>query len=97
MNLTQDEITAIAVLHKKLDAFLRRPTFYVDAKDVARVIEGLEYACQVCWGFPLDKDFHRYWFTVEGCTCPKLDNKDYITTNYRIYATDCPYHGNHYD
>lgn len=94
MNLTQDEITAIEVLHKKLDAFLKRPTFYVEAKDVAGVIESLETSLQLCWGFPLDKDFHRYWNKVVGCKCKAwIDNAEYLGTPFRMINPTCPFHG----
>lgn len=99
MNLTQNEITAIEVLHKKLDAFLKRPLFYVEAKDVVDMVEAYELVLQACWGFPLDKGYHRYWFMVEGCTCPRDDNKMLVATGapYRCYNNNCPYHGKHYD
>jgi hypothetical protein len=95
--LIPDTITAIEVLQTQLKAFLARPTMYVEGKDVARIVEGMEYTLQFLWGFPVDRNFHRYWYDVKGCVCPKLDNKDRFGTPYRVINPQCPFHGEQHD
>jgi len=56
-------------------------------------IENLEFKLQRAWGFPQDRNFHR-WFEVPRCTCAKMDNQDRSGTEYRVYNLDCPVHGN---
>lgn len=92
--LTEDTITAINVLHKRLDAILARPTMFADEKDVARIVESFEFVLQSLWGFPLDRNYHRYWNKVKGCTCnADLDNRDRIGTPYRVINPECIFHG----
>jgi hypothetical protein len=91
--LTEDTITAINILHKRLDAILARPTMFSDEKDVARIVESYEFVLQSLWGFSLDKNYHRYWFKVANCLCPELDNRDRIGTPYRVINPECIFHG----
>ena len=51
-------------------------------------IEDLEFRMQRLWGFPQDRNRHRYWYE-----CPKLDNYDNLGTEYRLWSFDCPIHG----
>lgn len=60
---------------------------------VVNAIETLEFELQDLWGFDRDRKFHSYWYKVEGCLCPKMDNKDLIGTDKRIQHFECPYHG----
>jgi hypothetical protein len=60
-------------------------------KELAQKIEEVEFRLQKEWKFPLSKNYHR-WFDVPKCTCPKLDNADYIGTDYRIITPGCPVH-----
>lgn len=54
--------------------------------------EDNEYILQGIWGFPLDPNYHMFW-EMEGCTCPRMDNRDSWGTNYHYYNYDCPIHG----
>lgn len=95
--LTPGTITAIEVLQTQLKAFLARPTMYAEEKDVAQIVESFEYVTQFLWGFPLDRDFHRYWNRVKGCECPHLDNQERCGTHYRVINPICPFHGERND
>lgn len=93
--LTEDTITAIEEIYKKLNQYLTRPNIHFDSKEKAvTVIEGMEYTLQSLWGFPLDSDYHRYWKEIDGCLCPKMDNEDPIYFGQRVINSQCPYHGN---
>jgi hypothetical protein len=51
----------------------------------------INYYLQKCWGFPQDRNYHRFW-EVPKCLCAKLDNSDAYP--YRQYISgDCPVHG----
>lgn len=56
-------------------------------------LEKLEYKMQSLFGFPLNRNYHRHWLSVPGCSCPELDNKDYYGTEYRLFDSDCKIHG----
>lgn len=56
-----------------------------------RVTE-LEFELQRLWGFPQDKEFHRYWLNIGSCSCPKMDNMDRLGYG-RIINLGCPVHG----
>ena len=51
-----------------------------------------EFELQEVWGFPRSADYHRD-FDLPHCTCPKLDNEDYLGTGYRVVTAGCIYHG----
>jgi hypothetical protein len=61
-------------------------------KRLAKDFRNLEFEQQALWGFDRNEDFHR-WFNVPKCSCPKLDNMDFIGTEYNIYVDNCPIHG----
>lgn len=50
-----------------------------------------EHRLQNLWGFTADWKYHKFW-TVPGCTCPKLDNQDNYPTGPYFYNDGCPYH-----
>lgn len=60
-------------------------------KDLAKKVEDIEFELQVLWGFPKNKDFHE-WFFVPKCSCPKMDNKEMIGSNFRIINPSCIIH-----
>jgi hypothetical protein len=73
-----------------LSSVLADPELYTDP--VAEV-EKREYNLQRLWGFPQDRNYHRYWKHIKGCTCPKRDNEDPMYFGRRITVSDCPWHG----
>jgi len=54
-------------------------------------VTNIEFGLQDVWGFPRDENYHQ-WFRLPGCSCPKLDNADFVGTALRIYSHDCPLH-----
>lgn len=88
----EDDQAAIRVLAKRLDMFLKRPLMYTSEENVAAIVEGFEYVLQSVLKLPMDRNYHKYWYAVNGCKCPKLDNQDRWGTPYRVISSDCPYH-----
>jgi len=85
--------TAIEIVGQRLFNILARPEMYADKDQISDIIQGFEYVLQHLWGFDMHWKMHRYWMEVKGCTCPKMDNIDYVGTTYRIFSENCPYHG----
>lgn len=56
-------------------------------------LEFAEYELQKAWNFPQDKNYHSYQWSLQGCTCPKMDNKDAVGTGIKYTRKDCPWHG----
>ena len=56
-------------------------------------LESIEYILQILWGFPLDRNKHKWWYRIPGCICPQMDNSDRWGTAFRIYNDNCPWHG----
>lgn len=52
----------------------------------------LEFELQRLWGFPQDKEFHRYWLSVGHCKCGAIDNLERLGYG-RIINLGCPIHG----
>lgn len=59
------------------------------------MIEPLEFKLQELWGFNKDANYHRFWFEINSCTCPKMDNIDDLGTGYRHINTQCMIHGSY--
>jgi len=68
-----------------------------EKKDLISVVELIEFNLQEALGFPKNRNYHKYWKYLKGCTCPKLDNKELFGTDYRIYLANCPWHGDFID
>ena len=92
--VTKQQRLNIEVLYQELSKLL------VDSKttpDVAKPklsiqITDLEYELQKNWNFPLNPDFHKYQFHLNGCTCPSLDNSERFGFA-KFFSESCSYHG----
>lgn len=56
-------------------------------------ITELEFKMQELWGFPINEDYHRYWFQCPKCSCGKIDNNEAIETKFRYINPACIIHG----
>ena len=63
-----------------------------DRWDLLKVWRANESELQKLWGFPVDSSYHKE-FRIEGCSCPKEDNEQYVGTQYRYVSKSCPFHG----
>lgn len=60
-------------------------------ENLAKVWSDNEYTLQNLWGFTADCRYHKFW-TLPGCTCPKLYNQDNYPTGPYFYNNGCPFH-----
>lgn len=88
--VTEEQEKRLVALHNELHTVLENPFIY---DDPVKLVEEIEYDLQENWNFNLDKNKHSHWYRLKGCTCPKLDNKSYWGTKYRITDPDCMWHG----
>ena len=56
-------------------------------------IEDIEFKMQELWGFPVDRNMHRYWYECPKCSCPQYDNYESRGTEFRHYNSECIIHG----
>ncbi len=64
-------------------------------KEISKEIEDIEFKLQENWNFSKDSNYHRYWLDVNHCSCPKIDNLDFIYFGRgKIINTSCLIHGN---
>lgn len=83
-------------LYDELDALLETSKIYgltrADYDVISDKVTELEFELQRLWGFPQDKEFHRYWLSVGHCKCGAIDNLERLGYG-RIINLDCPVHG----
>lgn len=92
--LSEEDMKAMQKVYEFLYQILHRPSMHCQSpQEALAVLEGLEYTLQLFWKFPVDKNYHSYWFDLNGCSCPKVDNRERSGTSYKIITCDCPYHG----
>jgi len=84
---------ALVVLHTLLDDIKSNPDEYGTPLQVLELVKCVEYTMQSLWRFPLSSKHHMNQFYIEGCLCPKMDNKERFGSGYFIYNIGCPYHG----
>lgn len=95
--LTTDFVNRILELHLDLRKFFwevseMKTISPEDGRRIRDTVEEIEYEMQFAWGFPRNRDFHTHWFRVPGCTCPKMDNGEWVGHGRRIISGDCPIH-----
>jgi len=87
--LTETDHKHLQVLYNNLDVLLTSPE---DFSDPVGMIEVIEFNLQKVWKFPQDARYHTHWTKIKGCTCPKLDNKNYFGSNLCLINQTCPWH-----
>ena len=85
-----DKLEAVLLLSK--DELLTKADYDIISDKVTE----LEFELQRLWGFPQDKEFHKYWLNIGSCSCPKMDNMDRLGYG-RIINLGCPVHGTSQD
>jgi hypothetical protein len=63
-----------------------------ELREFAAQMEVIEFEQQRLWGFPQDRNYHK-WYLVPKCICPSSDNADRYGTEYRVINEKCPVHG----
>lgn len=87
--LTKDDHAKLHRLYHALDHLLTNPEYY---DDPVKQIEKVEYKLQEVWKFPQDARYHTHWVKIKGCTCPKMDNKNYFGSDICLVSQKCPWH-----
>lgn len=88
----------IIKLTNELTKIIRHPKQFTDSPLLAvKEVELLEYKLQRLWNFEQNAAFHSYWFLLDGCICPKLDNEDRFGSVERVYNSECKFHGKNPD
>lgn len=94
-NLTQERADQLKLVYFEVYKTFEKMKKTDDPKKLKKLaanIEKYEFLKQKIWGFPLDRNKHR-WFDVPKCTCSKMDNKERLGTNFRVIDGGCPVHG----
>lgn len=82
--------TAIQAIHVVLRNVKDNPEQY---DNPVQLIEDIEFTLQGLWKFPRDINYHLHWMHIKGCTCPKMDNTDFVFFGAgKLTASDCPWH-----
>jgi hypothetical protein len=92
--VTEQELEGMQSVYEALHEVLARPLGRNRTHQQAvQLIESFENTLQFLWMFEVDSAQHSYWYRVDGCECPKLDNSDSRWIVRRIINKNCPFHG----
>lgn len=95
-NVSYEAQLQLCGLYDKLEALLLSSKGELltraDYDIISDKVTELEFELQRLWGFPQDKEFHKYWLSVGHCECPPLDNLERLGHG-RIINLGCPVHG----
>ncbi len=61
-------------------------------KQIGNNLTQIEFSLQKLWKFKKDRSYHRFWH-LPKCSCPKMDNDDYLGTGYFLITSNCILHG----
>lgn len=88
------QMDALETIYQKMAQIVARPRMhFLNPHDAVEAVRGLEYAMQILWGFSIDSSHHRFWYELDGCQCPKMDNAERMGSFCNIITLSCPYHG----
>ena len=82
----------IEILFEFKEAIAGMSSPYSNFKEMHQDLHELDFSIQEAFGFPQNKDFHRFW-EYPGCSCPYIDNFDTWGTSSHYYNENCPVHG----
>lgn len=63
-------------------------------KRLSELIYPMENLAQQLWKFDIDSTKHTWWYQLDACICPVLDNQDMFGIDRNIIVMSCPLHGN---
>jgi hypothetical protein len=93
--LTEKEVLHLYDLHEVREELFERFEATADREELRELVnklETLEFEMQVAWRFPVDRNFHTWWYRAPKCQCPQMDNIDAFGSE-RIINKQCPLHG----
>jgi hypothetical protein len=81
----------IEILFGFKEAIFDMENSYSNYKEMHEDLHIIEESIQEAFGFPQDKNYHRFW-EWPGCACPVFDNMDSWGTPTKYYSAECPVH-----
>ena len=88
-------VDLLKILHMKrfiIEEKMELTNINKELKSLAKEWTENQFLLQDAWNFKRDETQHRFW-TLPGCSCPKLDNNDMIGIGYFIINPSCKIHG----
>ena len=86
------KIVKLQTIRKYFYDFIELSDDKEEIRRLDKIITQIEFKLQKLWGFPHDRNFHR-WFDVPKCSCPKWDNAESLGSDFRIINPNCIIHG----
>ncbi len=62
-------------------------------KNLGELIYPMETVAQHLWKFDQDDTKHTWWYQLDACECPVLDNQDMFGVDRAYINMSCPLHG----
>lgn len=90
---TPELITELVASYENLFNIFMKIKNSTPIYDYVLEVREAEFRLQRAWNFSESENYHSYWYQTPHCTCPKMDNDEYIGTSYRITDDECPLHG----
>lgn len=80
-NVSSEQVLNLCALHwlkHQLSIYSRDLTDVDKIVQFNNFVEHVEFLAQDNWNFKRDKNRHIWWLYMEGCNCPKPDNRDML-------------------
>ena len=62
-------------------------------RNLGKLIYPMEVVAQRLWKFDSDDTKHTWWYQLDACECPVLDNQDMFGVDRAYINMSCPIHG----
>jgi len=97
--LTRKDVALVRRIHRKRKKLFKMIKYDLKKHntsnliDSARKLTNIEFELQRAWKFNELINMHSWWFLNPACSCPVMDNADFIGTDRKIYNPNCIVHG----
>ena len=91
-NLSKNQVDKIIQLH--IQRIALEEGFNVSHYDGQKYFDAWtqnQNELQEAWGFDVNQNYHRFW-SMKGCSCPRIDNEDAYPTGYYVFSGGCDVH-----
>ncbi len=79
--------------YTRLYVLLNRPEMYVASpREAILEVHKQEHLLQFLWGFEFNSTKYHYEYSIKGCTCARMDNRDLVGTGLSWISEGCPIH-----
>lgn len=95
-NVSESQIETLYELYNQLEVLINqskdKTLSEAQYKRIGDSVETIEFELQKNWNFEMDRSFHTHYLKLDGCDCPRMDNRD--DYGYRRWNNGgCKYHG----